>query len=190
MITVYVGSAETEYYLYTCKATKTSEFFREERKRGNLIYVPHSRRLFEIYFEWMNNGDPVFPEGVQQTNYEELVNLYGLGKHLRDKTFCNAIIDATIELGVRDAWLTNIPIHGASRYDASGGMERLRIRVYAMSLTREDVLNPDREIDPSWARTLMAEYLSIGGDPTRFRLPTMEDRCEFHIHHEGEPKCT
>ncbi|KAF2483573.1 hypothetical protein BDY17DRAFT_150250 [Neohortaea acidophila] len=186
-VQAYPEPAKT-YFLHTSQATKTSKFFRDKAGGDVPIYLSLDiPNMFDTYVEWAYYGKLVIHEDFEQQHdsYDDLVRLYNLGIDLKDKAFCNAIMDATIERGSSHGWVTAYDPDRYLREDLIGCMIQLFVRVYAVLAKPGD--RPSFE--EGFAGYLLHEYQLMVHDMTRFRLPTMADRCDYHDHDEGEPRC-
>ncbi|KAF2483574.1 hypothetical protein BDY17DRAFT_324295 [Neohortaea acidophila] len=190
IIIVSVGREQKKYYLYPCDAKKTSDLFRNADTTGPPLNIPRfDPETFDIYVEWMYDRNSALI--AAKDSYEHLMELYKLGEYLEDSAFRNMVMDTTIEIGVKPTWAKgNIEFQHLFLI-ASGAMHRLWIRVCAVSTKPTDVWVAGKgTLDDFFFRYLIEEYATMGGDPTKFRLPTMEDRCDYHDHDADEPRCT
>ncbi|QDS72539.1 hypothetical protein FKW77_000376 [Venturia effusa] len=201
MAKVFVGDDQDEPFLvHFDLLIATSDFFKKaltgefKEKEGVVRLANESAETFQWYMRWLY--DQRLPESLQWRQY---LDAYVFGVFIQDNKFCNASIDALQD----ETTKTNkCPTHLASaaceKLPFSSPFIRLLVDFWVRHTSSSDAWF---EVDTSKDDRTKAPaefWVAVAHGITIYHTTKAEDRrgycvdnkCYYHIHAEGEPRCT
>ncbi|KAF2431766.1 hypothetical protein EJ08DRAFT_175572 [Tothia fuscella] len=123
-----------------------------------------------------------------------LLDLYILGDYIKDHNFCNAIIDATIEKTITDkGHPTALPAAGFVTLSPDSTLQKLLVDFYVWAGKMEWYCGSESNVQSApknlWLLVAL-RFTEKAKDAKKMKkFPWIEDRCQYHEHKAGEPKC-
>lgn len=200
MAKVFVGNDTTEPFLvYLDVLTTTSDFFRKaltgefKEKDGIVCLADKSPVIFSRYMGWLYNRK--LPMDLGWTDH---LNVYVFGVFVQDNKFCNAVIDGFIK-ATKDKRKYPSSLAGRSylKLPPSSPFLKLLVDFWVHNSINTcgwfmgDTASSDRTDGPAEFWLAVAHGLAgRGSSKSTIAKPWEENKCQYQIHIDGEPKCS
>ncbi|KAK4894769.1 hypothetical protein LTR27_007157 [Elasticomyces elasticus] len=202
IITVLVGAEESRFIVHKDAICAKSPFFnaacgREwiEGQEKTVRLPEQDAEAFKVYLRWVYNDTlnmalmeepPVY---VVPPSFLNLTKAWLLSTYLQDDALCNKLIDRMLEKyqASRSGAVSRSTLEYVFEHTpAESHIARLFLDALAASSNSEGFATDGKDL-PSPILFDMARRFA-GGEQKR--LPTFKDRCNYHIHAEGQPRCS
>ncbi|KAK4950300.1 hypothetical protein LTR10_011281 [Elasticomyces elasticus] len=202
LIRILVGAEESRFVVHKDAICGKSPFFnaacgREWREgQEKCVRLPEQDAgAFRVYLRWVY-GDTLEmsqmpePDGMADPpSFLNLNKVWMLSRYLQDDDLCNRINDCAIrKIQLRNSGLISKSTlqHCFEHNSTESAIGRLFLDALAAS-SNAAWFALDGQGLPSAVLFDMARKFA-GGEQKR--LPTMKDRCNYHIHPEGQARCS
>lgn len=213
-VAILMGESATRVTVHKDVLTSSSGFFRaacggswKESKEKSISLPETTEEIFMIYVGWLYTGNAeVYDEDEHQDlpkasetvrsdvfdiGFDNIVDSYILGDFLDDESFCNALIDNLMLLSLFTKTLPDRASIGKywAQLPQGSGIRRLLVDL-EVSYGETDCLSSDNRHWPyDYLIELVKAYGTDRGTDGKARQPEEREKCYYHRHSEGSPKC-
>lgn len=208
---VLVGEDDQRFVCHQNLLSASSPFFLAATAKdpGKIIRLPEQDpTAFSIYLNWrytgsldLFDGDPA--HGVETASdglirqkagkrWHNLFNAYALGDMLQDSTFCNTLIDAFVLLVDTTGHYPPPSVVNPVFRSLSDLSKLQKVFIHKMAF-RVSFKTLEENLDLYLAEVWKEIALLSVKERERmkdYKLTQAQGKCFFHVHREGEDKCT
>jgi len=199
-VSIVVGAEKRLFAIHKGLLCSVSDYFRaaldgnfkeaEEQKIELLEDDPKVVARFQL---WLYSGK-VIDEGEDTTalDYPMLVNIYVFAETRRILSLQNHLVDTIIRKSVREHF--NLRPSDGDMYSNTTTSSPLRKLAVHMAAHNGGLVNPSWDLDGYPKEFLVSLVLALHRKAELGKNPSpkwilWEDRCDFHVHAQGEPPC-
>lgn len=204
---VLVGTEEQRFLIHTAVACANSSFFKVSCSENwiegqeRLVRLPeHTAQTFEVFIHWAYSreldlstmdDEKLLAEAEQlfftPPSYYNCAQVWSLAHYLGSPELQNRVIDRMIEkLLVSDSGVSNFSLQYIWSISPPDSPIRNLMIDATVRMKRRLPANLE-ELPTEIVREALHRYFK--GESRDHAPPTWEDRCKYHEHAEGEPKC-
>lgn len=201
MASIFVGDDTTEpYVVHLDLLTATSEFFKKaltgefKEKDGIVRLADECPDVFERYMGWLYNA-----KLSTNLKWSNIFDIYAFGIFIQDDKFCNAVIDYLVKAVMDKKRIPKSLAHRAYlKLPPSSPFLMLLVDFWVHNTINDSVwftvrndTKSDCALGPAEFWVAVAHGLSVkASSKTGGGQPWEENKCRYHIHAEGAPKCS
>ena len=215
-VTLLVGPSKEKFTVLKLFLVKSSDFFKACCKEGaawvesetKTIEMPEEDpKIFSAYLQWLYTQELVIFDGFNIESvkdadlktteeaaclaYDRLVQFAMLADRLVDSAFNNEIVNNFISIEQASEFgmstQTKVDLHSA--LPENSPIRRLMVRLTMQRIDTDYLNRRGKDLSQEFAVDLLRSYAAMKEAPGSLRAPVWRNRCDFHLHADGEPSC-